>query len=56
MQFMCTWKLPPASYKQALARFLETGAAPPEGLKSSVAGTLPARPVVFPSLKAQKPR
>ena len=33
MQFMVTWKLPPASYKQALARFLETGAAPPEGLK-----------------------
>ena len=33
MQFMCTWKLPPASYKQALTRFLETGAAPPEGLK-----------------------
>ena len=34
MQFMITWKLPPAFYKQALARFLETGAAPPEGLKS----------------------
>lgn len=34
MHFMITWKLPPATYKQAVARFLETGAAPPEGLKS----------------------
>ena len=34
MHFMITWKLPPTSYKQALARFLETGAPSPEGLKS----------------------
>ena len=34
MKFMITWKIPPASYKEAIARFLKTGAPPPAGLKT----------------------
>ena len=34
MQFMVTWRLPAASYRAALVRFLETGAPPSEGLKT----------------------
>ena len=34
MKFMITWKVPPASYKDAIARFLKTGGPPPAGLKT----------------------
>ena len=33
MKFMITWKVPPANYKDAVARFLETGGSVPAGLK-----------------------
>ena len=32
MKFMITWKIPPASYKEAIERFLKTAAKPPAGL------------------------
>ena len=34
MKFMITWKIPPASYKEAIGRFLKTAAKPPAGLKT----------------------
>jgi hypothetical protein len=34
MKFMITWKIPPGSYKDAIGRFLKTGAPPPAGLKT----------------------
>lgn len=34
MKFMATWKIPPASYKQAVVRFLKTGAPAPAGVES----------------------
>jgi hypothetical protein len=34
MKYMITWKVPPASYKEAIERFLKTGGPPPEGLKT----------------------
>ena len=33
MKFMITWKVPPANYKDAVARFLKTGGSLPAGLK-----------------------
>jgi Domain of unknown function (DUF3303) len=33
MKFMITWKVPPANYKDAVARFLKTGGPVPAGLK-----------------------
>jgi hypothetical protein len=33
MKFMMEWKIPPASYKAALERFVKTGGPPPAGLK-----------------------
>lgn len=34
MKFMVTWSIPPASYREAVSRFLATGAVPPAGVKS----------------------
>jgi hypothetical protein len=34
MKFMITWKVPPASYKDAIGRFLKTGGPAPSGLKT----------------------
>jgi|AP12_2_1047962.scaffolds.fasta_scaffold16904_2 hypothetical protein len=34
MKFMVTWKIPPTFYKEAVARFLKTGAPLPPGLKN----------------------
>ena len=34
MKFMVAWKIPPALYKAAVARFLDTGAPPPAGVKT----------------------
>ena len=33
MKFMITWKIPPANYREAVARFLKTGGPVPAGLK-----------------------
>jgi hypothetical protein len=33
MKFMVTWSMKPAYQKEAMARFLETGGGPPEGVK-----------------------
>jgi hypothetical protein len=33
MKFMVTWSIKPAHQKEATARFLETGGAPPAGVK-----------------------
>ncbi len=34
MKFMVTWSIPPAAYREAVSRFLATGAVPPAGVKS----------------------
>ena len=34
MKFMITWKLPPASHKSAVERFLASGAPVPPGMKT----------------------
>lgn len=34
MKYMIAWKSSPANYKPAVERFLKTGAAAPEGLKT----------------------
>jgi Protein of unknown function (DUF3303) len=34
MKFMITWKIPPALYKAAIERFLNTGAPDPTGVKT----------------------
>lgn len=34
MKFMVAWKIPPSTYKEAVERFLKTGAPVPTGLKS----------------------
>ena len=34
MKFMVTWKIPPASYKTTMQRFVKTGGPPPAGLKT----------------------
>ena len=33
MKYMVEWSCPPATFKATIARFLETGGAPPEGVK-----------------------
>jgi hypothetical protein len=33
MKFMVTWTVPQGTFNAAVARFLETGGAPPEGVK-----------------------
>lgn len=33
MKYIVSWTLPPASYSAAVARFLETGGAPPQGVE-----------------------
>jgi hypothetical protein len=33
MKFISTWTVPQATFNAAVARFLETGGAPPEGVK-----------------------
>jgi hypothetical protein len=33
MKYLVSWSLPQATYSEALARFLETGAAPPPGVR-----------------------
>ena len=33
MKFMVTWNIPPTQMAPAVARFLETGGAPPKGVK-----------------------
>jgi hypothetical protein len=33
MQFIVSWTIPPTTTNAAIARFLETGGAPPEGVK-----------------------
>jgi hypothetical protein len=33
MKFISTWTVPQGTFKAAVARFLETGGAPPEGVK-----------------------
>lgn len=33
MKFMLTWSLKPAHQKEAVARFLQTGGGPPQGVK-----------------------
>jgi len=33
MQFVVSWSLPPATYRQAVARFLQNGGLPPAGVK-----------------------
>jgi len=34
MKFMLTWSIPPATYREAVSRFLVTGAVPPAGVTS----------------------
>jgi len=33
MKFIVTWSVPQGTFNAAVARFLETGGAPPEGVK-----------------------
>jgi hypothetical protein len=33
MKYLVSWSLPQATYNDALARFLETGATPPPGVR-----------------------
>lgn len=33
MKFLVSWSLPPATYRAAVARFLQAGGMPPEGVK-----------------------
>jgi Protein of unknown function (DUF3303) len=33
MKFISTWTVPQGTFNAAVARFLETGGAPPEGVK-----------------------
>ena len=33
MKFIVSWSLPPATYRPAVARFLESGGMPPAGVK-----------------------
>lgn len=33
MKFLTTWKIQPGGYNAAVARFLETGGAPPPGVR-----------------------
>jgi Protein of unknown function (DUF3303) len=33
MKYICIWNLPHSNYKATVARFLETGGAPPKGVE-----------------------
>ena len=39
MQYIVSWTLPQGTFNAAIARFLETGGAPPNGVQLLGAGT-----------------
>jgi hypothetical protein len=38
MKFITTWSVPQGTFNAAVSRFLETGGAPPEGVKCWAGG------------------